>query len=132
MRPYPLPLLLLLLLSACALSPRGGPPTEIEGHYRYGFEVEAFRPCGTAEEWWVMRSDQLRARVPEAERGSGEVYARVRARVGPEGEYGHLGAYSRMITIIDVLEVREPQDGTCPRASRTTTAPTHLPKEGAE
>ncbi len=59
-------LLLLLLSAGCALSPPGGSPAEIEGHYRYGFEVEAFRPCGSSEEWWVVRSDELRGGSPRA------------------------------------------------------------------
>jgi hypothetical protein len=114
--------LLLVPLAACA-STRG--PEDIErlaGHYRYGFEVESFRPCGSSEDWWVTVSDRLRERIREIGDAPGPVYAVLRARVSPQGEYGHLGSYDRQISIVEVLEVRPATETDCPSTNATTAA----------
>ena len=103
---------LLLLLSACASAPPAAAPELLTGHYRFGFEVEAFRPCGQSRDWWVARSDELRARAGDA---PPPVFAVVRARVSPEGQYGHLGAYPRQVDVVEVVEVRPSAEGDCAR-----------------
>jgi hypothetical protein len=102
-----------LVLAACATAPAAEEPRQLSGHYRFGFELEAFRPCGELAEWWVTRTDELRARALDVPGGSERVYAVVRAHVSPEGTYGHLGAYPRQLSVVEILEVREATDADC-------------------
>lgn len=103
----------LLVLASCASIPPAEPPRQVAGHYRFGFEIEAFQPCGNSEEWWVARADELRARVRTLPVEPERVYAVVRAHVSPEGMYGHLGAYSRQMSIVEVVEVKTPSKSDC-------------------
>ena len=75
-------------------------------------ELEAFRPCGRDEEWWVTWADELRARAEAIPEG-GSVYAVVRAHVSPEGSFGHLGAFRRQLSVVEVLEVRASSSRDC-------------------
>jgi hypothetical protein len=107
-------LVTLVALAACATIPAAEPALRVAGHYRYGFEIESFKPCGNSEEWWVARADELRARARDVPTGSEHVYAVIRARVSPDGMYGHLGAYSRLVSVVEVLEVRPATSTDCP------------------
>ena len=99
--------------SGCATAGGGKAPERLAGHYRYGFEMEAFRPCGGTEEWWIARSDELRTRAEVLPPVGASIYVVIRARVSPEGTYGHLGAYRRQLSVVEVLEVRAATDADC-------------------
>lgn len=102
----PLPLLALALAGACATAGAGG-NTEYAGLYAQGFEVDSFRPCGSPEKWWVVQGEELRERYRQvATQPYEEVYVVVRGRVGPPGRYGHLGGYSRQLSMTEVVQVR--------------------------
>lgn len=104
---------LLLLLTGCA-SAAGQRPQEFRGFYEYGFEVESFRLCGSDERWWVVRGDELNRRYRElTDAPYQRVYAEIRGQAGPAGRYGHMAAYTRQLTVVEVLEVRRTAPDPC-------------------
>lgn len=108
-----LPLLSLALAGACAFTGPGA-STEYAGVYSQGFEVDSFQPCGSPEQWWVTRGEELRERYRQvATRPYEEVYVVVRGRVGPPGHYGHMGAYARELSVDEVVQVRPAPRGRC-------------------
>jgi hypothetical protein len=104
-------------------------PTEGEfsGYYTSGFEVSSFVPCGnpTAEPgygvgYWLSSEpeagfyeqySEISAQVSPPPGGYVTVFTRFRGRLSPPGSYGHLGAYSREVTVVEVLEMSV--EGTC-------------------
>lgn len=100
---------LLILLAAITPSiadARPAAPREIAGVYELGFERQTFRPCGSAETWWVSTAPA------SLHRGLGtRAYVRVRATVGPRGAFGHLAKYPRQIAIREVISAT---GGECP------------------
>lgn len=91
------------------------------GRYESGFETSAFYPCGSDEQWWVTADSAAWARLhaPPARIDSAGyleavAFVRLRGRVSPPGEYGHVGAYDRELRVSEVLEVRAPEEGECP------------------
>ncbi|HEX5726588.1 MAG TPA: hypothetical protein VFX98_14025 [Longimicrobiaceae bacterium] len=112
-----LPLLALAFLAGAA--PQD--PETYAGHYTVSWEVVSFRPCGSSEAWWVADAGELGSRYRAVLGGSefGTVYARVRAEVSGRGRFGHMGQYTRLLSVKEVLEVRERGDGDC-RAREAT------------
>lgn len=107
-------LTLVLALAGCATLTDATASREYTGLYASGFEVEGFVPCGTEESWWVAGGEELRERYREvATRPYEAVYVVVRGEVGPEGRYGHLGAYPREIEVSDLVEIRPARPGEC-------------------
>ncbi len=94
-----------------------GEPQEYAGSFSYGFEVVAFKPCGTDEVWWVngepAAMTDLRARYAALTKTMQPVYVRARGLISERGTYGHLGGYQREFYLQDVLEVRVKQSGDC-------------------
>ena len=87
------------------------PDNSYHGHYTYGFEVSSFMPCGSSERWWVSAETRgLRTQLGER---AGTVYAEVRGEISKRGSYGHLGAYSRELTVLEVVTTRLPGDKDC-------------------
>lgn len=95
-------------------------PIEYTGCIRWGFEDVFFVPLpNTSREKWSI------AAIPDGFRAMARgipvvghsrlMFARVYAKVGPEGSYGHLGMGSREIAISAIVELRqfEESDGTC-------------------
>ena len=70
------------------------------GYYLRGFEVSSFRPQGSADEWWVSWVN------PEAMPHQQIGYIAVRGSVTNVGRHGHLGGYSRELTVAEVIEFR--------------------------
>ena len=98
----------------------GSVPTPADGVYRgrytKRFEVSAFQPCGSSEQWWVTgRVERLIAALtsPEGFVG-GTAYVELRGRVSSHGRYGHLGGYRREFVVDRVLLARAPRDNDCP------------------
>lgn len=105
--------LLLLLATGCA-SAAGERLELFRGFYAPGFEVESFRLCGSAEQWWVVRGDELNRRYRElTDAQYQQVYAEIRGHAGPAGRYGHMGAYTRELMVVEVLEVRRTPPDPC-------------------
>jgi len=105
------------------LGPTSG---EFAGYYTNGFEVSAFVPCeesgatGSGEGWWLgadpginfyEQYSAIAASVNPPAGGYVTVFVRFRGTASPPGNYGHLGAYSREVTVHEVLEMT--LDGSC-------------------
>ncbi len=85
------------------------------GYVSFGFEVSAFYPCDSHEQWWV-ESDvlELQERYDAiVSRAYERVYARLRGSYSRPGQYGHLGSYHRVYTVSEVLELRKPVESDC-------------------
>jgi hypothetical protein len=94
-----------LALAAC-----GGGPDLHQGFFSYGFETVAFRPCGSAEQWWVVGDGAAMETLIEqysavAGADYAEVYVEVRGDPSDPGTYGHLGAYTRELSLTEVVSV---------------------------
>lgn len=89
-------------------------PQRFVGFYTSGFEVEAFRPCGLDEVWWVTAAPALRERYREVATSPYEpMLAVVRGEVTPLGRYGHLTAYDRELTVLELLEAPAERQADC-------------------
>jgi len=106
-------LFLPLLLGACASSITDARMERYEGFYTWGFEENGFRPCGSEESWWVTEGDLHSRYADVASQQYEAVYVELSGTVGPEGEYGHLGAYSRELAVEELHEMRPAQAGDC-------------------
>jgi hypothetical protein len=103
-----------LLLGTCTSAISGSQEETLAGHYSQGFEVDAFRPCGSEERWWVTEGEELRARYRALAPGQyQEVYVELKGHTGPTGKYGHLGAYTRELSAGEVIEIRPSTDRDC-------------------
>jgi hypothetical protein len=87
--------------------------------YSWGFEVEAFQPCGSKEGWWVVSMNPeagrtLSRRYREATSGPYQrVYAELKGTPSTKGRFGHMGAYDREFALEEVILVREARPGDC-------------------
>jgi hypothetical protein len=90
------------------------------GVFSSGFEVEAFRPCGLDEAWWVVSLDaRLAARYREVALTAYQpVYAVFRGEPSEKGSTGHLGRYDRTLRVVEVLELRPAREDDCRPARR--------------
>jgi hypothetical protein len=97
-----------------AASPAGG-QTEYRGCYTGGFEMSAFTPLGTRENWWTKwdtSTAMLEVAAGTAGRGVWPtLFVVLQGRVSEEGRYGHMGQYSRQIAVSRILAARKPQPG---------------------
>src|SRR5262249_19622228 len=113
-----LPLIVAGLLSAILLGTDDLPEREYRGHYRWGFEVREFRPCGSDERWWVTGSYDVLRRIHNSEGRASqrypEIFVRWKGKPGAKGRHGHLGAYSREFIASELFEARQPRQGDCP------------------
>ena len=94
----------LLLISGC-VEPR---PVQIyRGTYFYNFESSSFTPEGTNENW-CLSGDMHKAELP-AKGASGPwstAYVVVRGKLSPPGRYCNLGASRYVLTVYDVIDVK--------------------------
>ena len=105
---------LLVAIGGCASTISVPDDGRYMGFYAQGFEVDGFRPCGSDESWWVTEGAELRTRYRElTTRQYEEVYVELRGQVGPRGRYGHLGAYTRELSVDEVITIRPIHPGDC-------------------
>ena len=104
-----------LALGACVSAITGtGSPALLRGHYSQGFEVDAFRECGSDESWWVTQAGPLRERYRALNPSQYQsVYVELRGEAGPRGQYGHLGQYRRELAVSEVMIIRAEAEGDC-------------------
>jgi hypothetical protein len=103
-----LPSTLLLALAACCASATACAETAVyKGNYFYNFENSAFTPEGSTERWCIP-GNMEKAMLPSKSRSGqwGTADVEVRGELGPPGRYGGLGACSRVLTVTEVLVVR--------------------------
>jgi hypothetical protein len=99
------PALLLLLPLLCW----GATPTSAvyTGRYFYNFENSAFTPKGH-KKCWVLKGDMSRAEIPSKDGyppwGTADVV--IRGILGPVGQFGNLGSCNHVLTVLEVIEVR--------------------------
>lgn len=100
-------------------------PVELTGHMVIGFEIASFVPCqpldppdeppGYGQGYWLSADpgvelyDAYHAAVGEDYLPA---YIHLTGRLSPPGQYGHLGAYTRELTITEILEINA--TGVCP------------------
>jgi hypothetical protein len=101
---------------------------EFRGYYTAGFEVSSFVACeeagaggpGYGEGWWLSSEpesgfyetyDEISSQVSPPAGGYVTVFTVFRGRLSPPGSYGHLGAYSREVTVVELEEMS--LEGTC-------------------
>jgi hypothetical protein len=113
----------MLLGSGCAPRSEPGQPLseptpatepvvrQFVGIYEAGWELEVFRPCGIAEEWWSWSTMRI---ITDDPRGWGRRLVVVEGGVSVLGRYGHLGRYPRQIVITRLIEVLGDADAACP------------------
>jgi hypothetical protein len=87
--------------------------TEFRGMYSAGFEVSAFRPCGSNEKWWVSDPGPLHTAYNRLNPAPyQEIYAVVRGDTSGIGQVGHLGLYTRYLSVDSLVEARLLTDTT--------------------
>jgi hypothetical protein len=99
---------------------------EFAGYFTSGFEVSSFVPCdaqdapGYGAGYWLSaapgagffeRYSEISQGVSPPPGGYVTVFTRFRGTLSPPGNYGHLGAYSHEVTVIELIEMS--LDGTC-------------------
>jgi hypothetical protein len=81
--------------------------SEFRGMYSAGFEVSAFRPCGSREKWWVSDPGPLHTAYTRLDLAPyQEIYAVVRGDTSGVGQVGHLGLYTRYLSVDSLVEAR--------------------------
>jgi len=81
-----------------------------KGYYWYNFEESRFSRLCRTELWWMTESmDEVIPFIlkhinnPKTQKSVLPIYLEVKAKVSSKGKWGHLGSYSREITVIEVL-----------------------------
>jgi len=96
------------------LPPRPTPDMAVEltGHMVIGFEVASFVPCGTGDApgdsqgYWLSADPGVQlyeAYLAAVGEEYTPAYLHVLGRLSPPGEYGHLGGYTRELTITEII-----------------------------
>ena len=95
-----------LLFAALAIASE--PASSIyEGVYFYNFENAHFTPKGESK-CWALKGDMSSAELPGKAGASpwGTADVKIRGVLGPPGHFGNLGACTRLLTVLEVIEVR--------------------------
>ncbi len=99
----------------------GSPPAalpetavDLTGHMVIGFEVASFVPCalgddpGDGQGYWLSADPGVQL-YDAYHAATGDdytpAYVHLRGRLSPEGEYGHLGGYTRELTVTEIIEI---------------------------
>jgi hypothetical protein len=78
------------------------------GSYKPGWELSDFTPRGSTETWWLSGNLQRIDRLAEGYHPHGiHFFITVEGQLSSPGHYGHLGAYSRELRVIQVISVRQ-------------------------
>ena len=122
--------LILLLVPGCTRKSTYHPRQlgqEFRGNWIIGAEGQGFRPCGTAERWWVTADSFLQANpvvettmvfmgpgatapVVKVDSLSPALFTVLRGDTSPVGAYGPDHAYNRHLLVHEVGE----RGGRCP------------------
>jgi hypothetical protein len=96
----------------------------LRGYQVYGNELMAFEPCGSSELIWMNLSgwekglDRIPAQSCPVDASLGmcvrHMYTELTGVISPAGHYGHLGKYSRQLTVQEFLDVTLAESPTCP------------------
>jgi hypothetical protein len=122
-----------VLLAACMPlgAPTPTPEQTFEGRYFWAFEASVFYPgeseCTTGiPAYWLgaesgsgffERLDALAVNVPNAKVSGVRAHVRFTGRLSPPGQYGHLGAYEREVTVVHLIDMQSAEP--CPQRTST-------------
>jgi hypothetical protein len=108
-------LLLVALLSGCSQSMPWPSAGVYLGYYSFGFETSRFTPTNSDEKWWLSGTNPCSELAHEVAPGFTPVlYVEVRGSLSWKGKFGHLGQYSRELTVKEVLSCRKLWPGESP------------------
>jgi hypothetical protein len=99
-------------------------PVQIEtyaGHLTLGFEQRVFVPCGSQDQWWLEAEGDIPGRLKKAggpdafkpELRGVVFFLRGRGRLSGLGHFGHLGAFAKELTLVEVVELRAQGKSDC-------------------
>ena len=103
-------LFLITAVAGCSAPKQPDASQQYTGYFLSGFESSSFHPVGQKERWWLKGSIPCRglnvgpdvSGFPSAS----WVHISVYGTVSEQGQYGHLGAYDRELTVQSVLSCR--------------------------
>jgi hypothetical protein len=85
------------------------------GYYSFGFETNRFTPTNSHEQWWLSGMNPCLELAREVTPGVTPVlYVEMRGALSWKGKYGHMGQYSRELTVKEVLTCRKLRRGESP------------------
>jgi hypothetical protein len=103
------------LLVGCSQSVSWPSAGVYSGYYSFGFETSRFTPTNSQEKWWLSGTHPCPDLAHEIAPGVTPIlYIEVRGELSGKGEHGHLGQYSRELTVKDVLSCRKLWPGERP------------------
>lgn len=127
-----IPLLVLVLASACNGLPQlPNSTTTFSGYYTSAFETSAFLSCdqqaaGLAAAYWLSAEPRANFFEQFSKLGTPtptgatpapytpqSAFVKFEGKLSPPGQYGHLGMYSREITLTKLLAIALPADNQC-------------------
>ena len=135
---WPLKLLMFVLILGCASQSdyrKQNRTTNLDGVYLSGFEMSAFEPCNSDHVFWFELSDSItksdydsfwesvskyQSRNEETGDRNAFLYLSIQAQLSPKGSYGHLGAYSRALSVYKIETIRV---ATLSEVSNCVTSP---------
>ena len=113
--------LIFMLASGCSAdeppkpidSPTYSPPEPqlFKGYYVSGFERSEFRP---RQRWWLSGAIEGCPFLDFNQKRYSpwrQTYLELKGVLSPPGQYGHLGAYNRELTIVETVSCRPPAEG---------------------
>ena len=105
---WPTVIAVIVLMTGCTTASRPQPSKVYSGTYFYNFESSSFTPDGT-DETWCLNGDLRQAELPsEGANGlRGTAHVVVRGTLSLPGHYCNLGAFKRMLTVSEVMEVSD-------------------------
>jgi endonuclease IV len=104
---------------------------EVQGYFSSSFEHSGFTSCEKPEEqWWVhapYHSDMLNSEMSKLggntmKRAKKRLFLKIKACMSNEGTHGHMGAYTRFLKVLQVLE-HHPETGSDCNPSATEEVP---------
>jgi hypothetical protein len=91
-----------------------------EGKYSISYEASTFQSCDENERWWLLGNLDTLERFREMENPEVGVvkygivkFVKLEGTLSPEGRYGHMGKYTRELTVSRVIEVRPWKESDC-------------------
>ncbi len=99
-----------VLLLSCSSAKNSSEIQLYRGEYRSGFELSAFVPENGKERWWlsfagdVDRSKLNTTVATERRFDSNNYKLLIKGKLSEKGHYGHMGAYTREITVTEIIE----------------------------
>jgi hypothetical protein len=97
-----------LVLAPLGASAQSAAPEVYSGEYFYNFENAMLTPDGS-KECWAIHGDMRQAEIPAkaGESPWGTAHVMVRGTLSAPGHYGNLGACTRVLKVIEILQITD-------------------------